>query len=378
MIKAGKQLGFWVITCGNRPHDLGHAHADAYIHADFSDRNAILEVAKREAVSAICPACNDFAALSASWVAQQLGLPGHDPLEVAEIIHHKDRFRAYSLQHGFRVPKAAGVDGMNMEQLEAGLNQTGLPALLKPVDLTGGKGISKISQREDLERAAQKALALSKAGRLVLEEFIEGSRHGYSAFIQRGKVVFGFFDQEYYHLNPYLVAGAFCPVDLPESVCASLKASVERYAAMLNLCDGIFHVQYILKEGIPILIECCRRPPGDLYVELVRHATGIHYAEYLVRAYAGLDCPAITDIQPESGWIRHCIMPSRQGKVSSVNISTSLQSKVADSMMWWKQGERINDLMTHKCGILFLRFDDRNEMEKVLPNIHESIKVEIQ
>jgi hypothetical protein len=47
LIEAGKRLGFHVITTGNDPGLVGHRLADEYHPADFSDKEAILGLARR-------------------------------------------------------------------------------------------------------------------------------------------------------------------------------------------------------------------------------------------------------------------------------------------------------------------------------------------
>lgn len=376
LIKAGKALGYRVITSGNRPAELGHTHGDNFAAADFSDRHAALAVAKDYEVSAICSACNDFSALSAAYVAEELGLPGHDPVSISETVHHKDLFRSFSLEHGFSVPRAGGFtdkkSAMNFYE------RLGTPAIVKPVDLTGGKGISRVDSASDLERAVDLALLKSKANRFVVEEFVEGSRHGFSTLLVGGRVVFSFADNEYYHLNPYLVAGAVTPSSVPTACLEKLTGEIERYASLLGLKDGIFHVQFILRGEHPVIIECCRRAPGDLYLKLVEHATGCNYAEYVVRAAAGLDCSDIKQREVLGSYVRHCVMPSKTGRVRNVAIDESLKPHLIDQLMWWAPGDEIADLMTHKCGIVFLRFDTVGQTQGVLDRIHELITVETE
>jgi len=60
LILSAKKLGYYVITSGNRPDEMGHKYSDEYRKADFSDREAILNLAISSKVSAICACCNDF------------------------------------------------------------------------------------------------------------------------------------------------------------------------------------------------------------------------------------------------------------------------------------------------------------------------------
>jgi biotin carboxylase len=372
MIRAAKGLGFHVISSGNRAADLGHAHADETHLADFSDREAILGLARRLGVEAIVSSCNDFSALSCAWAAEQLGLPGHDPYDVACTLHHKDLYRAFAIEHGIPTPMAAGCG--SVEEARAASASLRYPLIVKPVDLTGGKGISVARSPEELDAAVAKALAMTRAGRIVVEEFLEGSRHGFTCLLKAGKVVFQFQDNEHYFLNPYLVSAASTPARVPADAGAKLAALSERIAGLLGLAEGIFHVQYILHAGEPVIVEICRRPPGDLYVELVRHATGVDYPQLIVRGACGLDLGDVTQVEPTGPYLRHCVMSREAGVVRDLAVDPAVADKVVDRMMWWKPGEVIEDVMTWKAGILFFRFADVEQMRELSARMQDLVR----
>lgn len=367
MIRAARSMGFEVITSGNRPADLGHAHADRYRPGDYSDPEAMLRIAREESVDALCAACNDFAALSLAQVAQVLGLPGHDTPEIAETIHHKDRYRAFALANGIPAPRAWAFD-----DLESGVAQRETlpyPVLVKPVDLTGGKGISRVDTPEALVVALQQAFAISHAGRVVVEEFLEGSRHGFSAFLRAGRVVFHFVDDEQYHLSPYLVSGASSPTSATDDQVRELVRQSEQIAALLKLQDGLFHVQFISHRGRPVIIEICRRPPGDLYVDLVRHATGVDYPSWIVRAAAGESIAGLTQPVSVRPMVRHCLMAERAGVLDRIVLPDPAPFELVDSLVWGRPGDTVTDPATHKFGILFLAFLSVDQLRAHLPRL---------
>ena len=167
------------------------------------------------------------------------------------------------------------------------------PLIVKPVDLSGGKGITKIESPSESKNALERAFSISKSGRIVIEEFINGTRHGYSAFIRDGKVVFYFADDEHYYLNQYMVSAASTPTTAPQNAINQLTEQTQKIARILSLKTGIFHIQFIMSGNVPVIIEICRRPPGDLYITLVQHATGVDYPSWIVRAACGLDCAGL-------------------------------------------------------------------------------------
>jgi len=375
LILAAKKLGFYVITSGNRPDELGHRYSDEYRIADFSDCDAILDLAKSLKISAICACCNDFSALSAAYTSEKLGLPGHDPYKVAQTIHHKDLYRQFASEHGIATPRAIGFT--NKKDALAGIESLPLPVIIKPVDLSGGKGISTINKMDEAEAAIDKAFTILRTKRVVVEEFISGSRHGFSAFLVNGRVVFFFSDNEHYFLNPYMVSAASTPGIINPGVEKKLCVESEKIASLLSLKTGIFHIQYILRNEEPVIIEICRRAPGDLYIKLVEHATGVDYSTWIVKAAAGLDCSGLTQQNPKGFFTRHCVMASSAGKLKDVVFHPSLDDMIIDKLMWWKVGEQVTDYLTTKFGIVFIKFGSQDEMTRITQRLNEMIVAQI-
>ena len=110
LIKAGKALGYHVITSGNNPELIGHQYSDEYVFADYSNYELIEKIAREKQIDAICACANDFGAITASYVAEKLGLPGHDSFETTLTLHHKDKFKEFSDKNNLRTPEAEGFD----------------------------------------------------------------------------------------------------------------------------------------------------------------------------------------------------------------------------------------------------------------------------
>lgn len=375
LIKAAKNLGYYVITSGNRPEELGHKVSDEYRPADFSDPEAMLELARGVDIDAICPCCNDFSAISSAYVAEQLGLPGYDSYETSKLIHHKDSYRVFALENNIPTPYAKGFD--NFEAAFSSIDEFSFPLIIKPVDLTGGKGITKINNKKEARSALKDAFSISKLGRVVVEEFIEGSRHGFSAFIRDDKVVFHFTDNEHYYLNQYMVSAASTPSTVPESAINVLVTQSEKISELMSLKTGIFHVQFILRDDEPVIIEICRRPPGDLYIKLVEHATGVDYPSWIVRSFCGLDCSELGQKEVNGYFLRHCIMTSRTGTLKDIEIDPAIENNIVDSMMWWQAGDKVENYLVAKFGIVFLKFDSIDELLNKSDNMQDLIQAKV-
>ncbi|MEN9554317.1 MAG: hypothetical protein RLZZ232_603 [Planctomycetota bacterium] len=377
MILAAQRLGFRVITTGNRPMDYGHQYSDLYVPCDYSCPDALLAVCRRHALQAIVPCCNDFAALSCAYVAEKLGLPGHDPLVTTEILHHKDRWRAFAETRPIPGPRAIGCSTFAAAYEAA--KSLRLPLIIKPVDLTGGKGITRVGTPGEVDTAIRSAFSVSRAGRIVVEEFIEGTRHGFTCILRNQDVAFYFTDDEHYHLSPYLVSGASAPSSLTSGTVAELIGVSQFIARDLNLTDGIFHVQLICRpDQTPAIIEICRRPPGDLYVDLVRHATGVPYAEWIIRSFVGLPLDDITQSPVRQFVTRHCLMADRAGRFLGFEFDKVIAEKITEQITLVSPGAEVIAPESQKLGIAFVHYDSERDFRGTAPILQSKLRAAIE
>ena len=380
LIKAAQEMGWFVITTGNAREGLGHPYADKNVFADFSDKEAMLGLARAEGVSAVCSGCNDFALLSTVYVCEKLGLPGHDSFATSLEIHHKDKYRALATRLGIPTPRAITV--RNEQEFETAISTLTFPIIVKPVDLTGGKGIHRATNAEEARAAYKDATSRTREDHVVVEEFVIGTNHGFSAMLVKGKVAFAFSDNEQYFVNKYLVSGANTPSTTAVEGLAKLREYSERIASELNLVDGILHIQYIERaDGTPVIIEICRRPPGDLYIKFVKYATGVDYPKFIIMAETGEDISGIADVPTQGFWLRHCIMAGPEiengSTVREVTFAPEIQGNIVEKFLWYKAGETIADKLTYKAGIVFFKFDSLAEMQDKTARMPELAKVSI-
>lgn len=391
LIQAAHELGWYVITTGNNRDGLGHPYADKTIFADFSDKNAMLELASNEGVQAVCSGCNDFALLSTVYVCEKLGLPGHDSYATSLELHHKDKYRALATKLGIPTPRAITVkvaekcannekcSSEMREDFDEAIAQLTFPIIVKPVDLTGGKGIHRAANIEEARTAYKDACSRTRQDHIVVEEFVQGTNHGFSAMLVKGKVAFAFSDNEQYYLNKYMVSGANTPSTTSAAGLAKLRDYSERIARELHLVDGILHIQYIERaDGTPVIIEICRRPPGDLYIKFVKYATGIDYPKFIVMAETGMDISGIADVPTQGFWLRHCIMADREGIVRDVTFAPEIQKNIVEKFLWYKPGEQITDKFLYKAGIVFFKFDTLAEMQDKTARMTELAKIIVE
>jgi biotin carboxylase len=375
LIKEAKEMGYYVITSGAAPGQIGHQYADEYIYGDFSDKELMLKIAQENHIDAICSNCNDFGYLSACYVAEQMGLPGHESYDNAVILHHKNKFKELSKRLNLSSPLAESFN--DLEIARKWLVNAEYPIIVKPTDLGAGQGIRRADTEADAEKAIEEAFSKSKSKEIVIEPFVEGTSHSFNAFIVNRKVASYYSDNEYMKYSKYRVSTSASPATGIEKVEKLLAEQTETVAKELKLTDGLVHSQYIMDtDGRPHILEITRRMSGDWYPYPEMKATGIDWVNYIVKAQCGMDCSDFPKNVKQHGHTgRHCLNGNRTGIVKKIDIKEDFKKHIYDSVMWLGDGFEINDIEKDYPGIVFFEFDDRDEMSQVIDNVEKYIEL---
>lgn len=375
LIHAARRLGFRVTTSGNRPDHPGHQLADNYLPGDFSDPEAMRDVARRSGCDFIVSAANDYAYLSACEVAAAMNFTGFDHPDKAYTLHHKHLFKPLAATLGMPVTRFITIDRGPVDM--ARIRPLKFPLVVKPVDLTGGKGISVVSDEAELITAIDEARALSKSQALVIEEFFPGTLHSYSTIIHKGKVIFDYADNEFCSPSPYLVSTSTSQADVAPAILADLKAQTEKLAAALGLIDGILHCQFLHQDGDYVILEYTRRCSGDLYSDVVEAVTGVRHAEQFIRQSTGLPL-ALAKTSPVSEYVaRHCVFARCAGVFAGINIHPELLLHVHSVTEALPHDHVFNAGWKEKAAVVLLRFSDKNTMEAMRPRFHDLLSCEL-
>lgn len=374
IIRIFKEMGHFVITSGNVPGFPGHRLADRYICHDYSDKEGMLRIAMEEAVDYVCACSNDFGVLTAAYIAEKMGLPGHDPYETARIIAQKDLFKDFAQRNHLQVIPSRGFS--DIDEALVYMETVDFPGIVKPVDLTGGKGVTKVMSRESARDAVIHAFERSRAKRIVIEPYISGTQHSITTFLIDQRVVaYGTFNEGDAN-NAFLVGKTTSPADREAATKDVLIGEIERIASLLNLRDGIFHAQYRMDGEKPLIMEAMRRILGNHCLESLEMSTGIDWEYWQASCNCGYDCSGIAETAHQSiPCAEYYIQAPHNGIVKDLRISPEIAKYQTKLHEQWHPGQRIEDYQTEKLAFLFLVFPDMNTRDRIHGNIDRYIQV---
>jgi formate-dependent phosphoribosylglycinamide formyltransferase (GAR transformylase) len=364
-----KRMGFRVSVCGALKDDPCHTYADQSFFIDYSKKEELLKLVEEMNFDYIVPTCNDYSYLSGSYVANALQFPGFDTVETTEILHVKGKFKKEAAKLNLKSPK------LYHQGLAANIlrNEIRYPCLVKPIDNFSGRGITKAMDSDELEEALELATASSLAGKLVIEEFVEGDLFSHSAYIKGGKVAIDFFADEFCQTYQYQVDCSNHPSKLGAVIKDGVRQEINRMCEQLNLVDGLLHTQFIANKDEFWLIECMRRCPGDLYGHMIQKSTGVNYDELFASPFVGMAMPKVFPNEECKYIGRHTI--SQLKASPSFSFTSSLSAGDVEVVQLKLSGEELSSAPYDKMAILFLTFSTADQMHSVVTRFSELVHI---
>jgi biotin carboxylase len=289
-IRYARERGLRVVAVDRNADALGLQAADVGEAVDFTDVAAVTEVARRHSVDGALTVSADRAVPVVAAVTAALGLPSIGP-DTAHLMTHKIAMRRRFADAGVPQPRFAAV--RNVHEGKQALGRVGLPAVLKPADSGGQRGIFRLASEDDLEAHLWAALNESAADEAIVESFHEGLELNGIAVARGGEVkVLTLSDR----LRPPGIGFGVGWIHVyPASIFGDVLAEAERVAAAsvraVGLRDGIAFPQLLVSPDGVRVVEVAARIPGGQMADLVRHAVRVDLVEVALRQALGAEVP---------------------------------------------------------------------------------------
>lgn len=381
-IKTAKRLGYYTVLCDYLPDNPGQHYADKFYLVSTTDKEAILQVAKQEAVHGVLAYASDPAAPTAAYVAENLGLPTN-PYASVEILCNKDRFRSFLDANGFYAPKSGGYS--NEEEALAEISDFSFPLIIKPVDSSGSKGATVLQTLDNLNEALAFAFSFSRTHRIVIEEFVE-KKHPYliggDIFVQDGQIVlWGLLNcHRDASVNPLVPVGKSYPPELEPEDLNHVKQTLQLMVDKLGIRFGAMNVELIVDRfGRVCPIDVGPRNGGNMIPDLLGMIFDVDIVEITIRAAMGTSVEAkIPEGRPY--FATHNLHSSRDGIYEKIQYSPILEKYIIRKCEYKVPGDKVEyfDNAAKCLGIIFFMFPDKETMQNILEHINEMIVIELR
>lgn len=382
-IQTAKRLGYYTVLCDYLPDNPGQYEADKFYLVSTTDKDAVLQVARQEQVDGVLAYASDPAAPTAAYVAEKMGLPG-SPYESVEILCNKDLFRKFLKEHGFCTPEAKGYTEISsaLSDLESGNFK--FPVIVKPVDSSGSKGVSRIDTIAEAKEKLEYAISFSRGKRIIVEEFVE--KYGYQiagdGLSVDGKLVFRYFANDHFNprcVNPFVPISASFPYNMPKEVQDKVCNEIQRLLTALNMKTSTYNFDMRIDKDFNVyLMEVAPRDGGNYIPDVIRYATGVDLVELSVKAAMGehIDCDNFGE--PEGYYAYYAVHSLTDGILQQVHFEENAQ--ILENHLLVKPGDAVKAFTgaNTTLGCLIMKFDSMEQMLDMMDHSEKWCCVELK
>ncbi len=313
-LAAARRLGVEVVTASDAPQALSGVMGDRFLEVDLSRpeeaADRIVDLARRLPLDAVL-AVDDQGGLAAAIACERLGLSHNPPAAVAAT---RDKLAARRLlgaagvrQPGWRwVPGDPGERAAEASGVVEAARELGFPVVVKPVSLSGSRGVIRADDPASAASAAAWVRAiLEEAGApasepLLVEQYVPGEEVAVEAIVREGRLeVLAVFDKPDPLEGPFFEETIYVtPSGHPEADLADALDAVARAAEALGIVHGPVHAEVRLADGSraeappaparrAVVLELAARTIGGKCSKALRFAAGASLEEIVLAGALG-------------------------------------------------------------------------------------------
>jgi predicted ATP-grasp superfamily ATP-dependent carboligase len=282
--EAAEQLGVELVFATDRCHLIDDPWQDGAVAIRFYDEDAsvdaIVAAAAHRPIDGIV-VVGDRPTVIAARAARALGIPWHLP-EAAAIATNKlrtrERLRDARLPVPFFLPTSLSNQHLAISNP--------FPCVVKPVALSGSRGVMRANDERELAAAIGRLRALMQSPDVraerneahdtaLIESFIPGREYAVEALMHEGTLhVLAIFDKPDPLDGPFFEETIYVtPSSAPEAEQRAIEEATARAAAAIGLHHGPIHAECRVNRDGVFVLEVAPRPIGGLCARALRFAS---------------------------------------------------------------------------------------------------------
>ncbi len=384
VIKKAKEMGHHVITCDYLPHNIAHQYSDEYYNVSIIDKDAVLELAQSLQIDGIMSFAVDPGVLTAAYVSAKMELPSPGPHKSVQILQNKGLFRKFLEENGFNTPNFHSYSNI-VEALQE-FDRNSLPVIVKPVDAAGSKGVTKVTQYDDLEPAIIRALKFSYSKKFIIEDFIEsqGFASDTDSFSINGNLSFVSFNNQRFDShspNPYTPSAFSWPSSISKENQEVLMDELQRLIDLLGMKNSIYNIEVREgKDGKMYIMEVAPRGGGNRLSEMLQYATGADLITCAIQAALGERIDNLDQPVYSGNWGEVILHSNKSGRFKELKIADEIVKNVVEIDLWVREGDVVREVTAANdtIGTLVLNFDTQRRLNTVMSNLNRYIEILVE
>ena len=280
LIEKAKEMGLITHVFAWEAGDPGEKAADHFYPISITEKERILEKCRDIGISGITSIASDLAAVTVNFVADALHLAGNSP-QCALFSTNKHEMRMAFERGGDPSVKSILVkDTDDLKDISLSY-----PVIVKPLDRSGSRGITKLSDEKGLSAAIERAKDEGFIKAALVEEYARGKEYSVECISYHGTHQFLAMTEKFTTGSPNFVETAHLePAEISDEMRKKVMDTVFHALDTLMIRDSASHSEIrIDDEGNIKIIEIGGRMGGDMIgSDLVYLSTGYDFLKAVI------------------------------------------------------------------------------------------------
>lgn len=290
MLEYAKSQGIYTIVTDFLPASQSKAKrfADEEWMINTGNIDELEQKCRQVGVNIVICGISEFNLEVTMELCKRLGLPCYCTPEAWHYSKDKADFKDICKKNGVLVPKDYYIsDKLSDEELES----ISFPVMVKPVDMSGNRGISYCHNKEEFIKAYKLARSVSKNPKIVIERMLHGEEWWAGYAIADGKISLislnAMYAQPGYPKNCYSLTTTVS-THVKEFV-NEVNPKIERLLSKIGCKEGFAWVQLMHDEdGSFYVIEMGYRLSGEMIYMKYKDLCGFDTVKWLVDYARGI------------------------------------------------------------------------------------------
>lgn len=273
LINKLKKRGYFTILSDYYEYPIARDYADKFYQISTLDVSAIKQLAIEENVDFLITVCTDQALLTVAQVSEELGLPCYIDYETARNVTNKAYMKKIFADNDIPSAKYMIFDNIS-DPMQIDWKY---PVIVKPVDCNSSKGVTKVTNNEELARKFSTALKCSRTCSALIEEYIVGDELSVDAYIENGvaHILDITYSEKIKDEEKFVIFRTWHPAEITPSIEEKVEHIVQIIADAFKIKNSPMLVQMLSDGKNVYVLEFSARTGGGLKYLSIERQTGI-------------------------------------------------------------------------------------------------------
>ena len=260
------------------------------------------------------------------------------------------------------------------------------PLILKPVDMSGSKGVFLCKNYKDFQLLYKKSKDISKSKKILIEKYLEGPQLSTESLIINSKVyTHGFGLRNYDDTRDFypniLENGGIQKAIKYEKFRKKIDIYIKKIIKELKIYNGVIKSDIVIRKNRIFFIEIASRlSGGDFSETLIPKTTGVNFVRCAIKNAAGLELDT-NELQDDKKikklYANRYFFSNKDIEIKKIAIPKKIKNATWVHKLEFTKNKKIHKTQSHsdRFGVFIVSGKNLSELASRIKKVYKEIKI---